>query len=882
MATTIVYNSVSYTIPSIVGESNWGTDLTAYLVALSTGGIPPSISKQTIRVVVTTPVAVQNATDYAIVCKMTSPSAVAVNLPAGATGRLFAIVDGTGDASTNNITINGNGGEQINGSSSYVIDADHGGVIVGWNSTGWNVIADFVGKDPSFDTITVGTITATTLSGATLSGTTIAAGSNSITGLTNGNLSGTAGIIDANLATISTAGKVANSATTAASTNTNSAIVARDGSGNFSAGTITANLTGNASGTAANITGVAAVANGGTGLSALGTALQVLRVNAGATALEYGSVSGFVTDVSATLPLSSSGGTTPDISIALADTSTDGYISSTDWNTFNNKIGPTLTSGNLLIGNGSNVATSVAMTGDISISNAGVTSIASGVIVNADVSASAAIAYSKLNLSTSILNADINASAAIALSKLAATTASRALVSDGSGFISASSVTATELGYVSGVTSAIQTQITAKLTDPMTTRGDTLYRNASNITARLPIGASGYVLTSDGTDVSWAAATGGFANPMTTGGDIIYGGASGVATRLANGSSGQVLTSSGSTSAPTWATPTVYANTALSNLSAVAINTDLVFATALALKTVQTSNETGSTDSTDIAFGSGEVDTGLSGRCYLYTGFVASGTQASGDIFINSGGVEGTADSGSISINSGYTDNAAGGSSGAVTVRTGTVFDAGIKSGNTYILSGEHQGAGETGVVFVESGEQSGSGNSGPVYIGSGIVNDGSSGDVEIATAYGNGGNSGNISLIINGADVTQGKIYFVDGSEGTAGHVWTSQGTNGEGAWAAPVVPTPAVTAVSSNVTLTASTIHLVDCSAARSLTLPTPSSGLQLVIKDSTGQSNTNNITVVRAGSEQIEGVAASKVLQTDWGAWTFVSNGTDWFMV
>lgn len=41
-------------------------------------------------------------------------------------------------------------------------------------------------------------------------------------------------------------------------------------------------------------------------------------------------------------------------------------------------------------------------------------------------------------------------------------TASRALVSDGSGNLSVSSVTATELGYLSGVTSAIQTQINAK------------------------------------------------------------------------------------------------------------------------------------------------------------------------------------------------------------------------------------------------------------------------------------------------------------------------------------------------------------------------------------------------------------------------------------
>jgi len=53
-------------------------------------------------------------------------------------------------------------------------------------------------------------------------------------------------ITDTYLATISAAGKVSNSATTATSANTASAIVARDGSGNFSAGTITAALTGNA------------------------------------------------------------------------------------------------------------------------------------------------------------------------------------------------------------------------------------------------------------------------------------------------------------------------------------------------------------------------------------------------------------------------------------------------------------------------------------------------------------------------------------------------------------------------------------------------------------------------------------------------------------
>ena len=64
--------------------------------------------------------------------------------------------------------------------------------------------------------------------------------------IVNADISASAGITDGKLATISTAGKVSNSATTAASSNTASAIVARDISGNFSAGTITAALSGNA------------------------------------------------------------------------------------------------------------------------------------------------------------------------------------------------------------------------------------------------------------------------------------------------------------------------------------------------------------------------------------------------------------------------------------------------------------------------------------------------------------------------------------------------------------------------------------------------------------------------------------------------------------
>ena len=68
------------------------------------------------------------------------------------------------------------------------------------------------------------------------------------------------------------------------------------------------------------------------------------------------------------------------------------------------------------------------------------------------------------NTITNIVNADIKSSAAIAFSKMADLTASRALVSDSNGDVSISAVTSTEIGYLDGVTSAIQTQLSDKST----------------------------------------------------------------------------------------------------------------------------------------------------------------------------------------------------------------------------------------------------------------------------------------------------------------------------------------------------------------------------------------------------------------------------------
>ena len=99
----------------------------------------------------------------------------------------------------------------------------------------------------------------------------------------------------------------------------------------------------------------------------------------------------------------------------------------------------TNTSGAALIADGTNF-NPVVISGDLTISTGGVAAIGSGVIINADV----------------------NASAAIAFSKMANLTASRLLVSDGNGDVSVSAVTSTEAGYLDTVSSNIQTQLNAK------------------------------------------------------------------------------------------------------------------------------------------------------------------------------------------------------------------------------------------------------------------------------------------------------------------------------------------------------------------------------------------------------------------------------------
>ncbi len=87
-------------------------------------------------------------------------------------------------------------------------------------------------------------------------------------------------------------------------------------------------------------------------------------------------------------------------------------------------LSETLLSGRIFVGNASNVATGVPMSGDATIANTGALTIASGSVTSAKIA------------DGTIVDADVAGAAAIARTKLASGTANRLLVNDGSGVMS--------------------------------------------------------------------------------------------------------------------------------------------------------------------------------------------------------------------------------------------------------------------------------------------------------------------------------------------------------------------------------------------------------------------------------------------------------------
>ena len=330
-----------------------------------------------------------------------------------------------------------------------------------------------------------GSVSSDLTSGASIA-TSIAAGS-----IVNADINASAAIADTKLATISTAGKVSNSATTATNANTANAIVARDASGNFSAGTITASLNGNAS-TATSATSATSATNAtaASSLSALDdrtiapSDIVASRAVFGFTSWANNNTSPYADYIHFRGYTDASGGND---NLLMLNKNALGiriwqqsYGSSTPYSSYKDVC---WTDGTNASGNwGINVTGSSAsctgnsatatklssvrtfeLTGDVTgsvssdlTSGASIaTSIAAGSIVNADINASAAIADTKL--------ATISTAGKVSNSATTATNANTAnaiVARDASGNFSAGTITASLNGNASTATSAVNLSTT--------------------------------------------------------------------------------------------------------------------------------------------------------------------------------------------------------------------------------------------------------------------------------------------------------------------------------------------------------------------------------------------------------------------------------------
>jgi len=156
---------------------------------------------------------------------------------------------------------------------------------------------------------------------------------------------------------------------------------------------------------------------------------------------------GGVSGVTASAPCVSTGGTKPNISMPAASSTVDGYLESAEFASFTAKQ-DALTF-NPPSSNNANPSTSAQIKTAL---DAKQDTIADGDLTIAKTSGLQTALDSKQATIT-------GAATSITSSNL---TASRALVSDGSGKVAVSPVTSTELGYLDGVSSLIQTQLDAK------------------------------------------------------------------------------------------------------------------------------------------------------------------------------------------------------------------------------------------------------------------------------------------------------------------------------------------------------------------------------------------------------------------------------------
>ena len=442
------------------------------------------------------------------------------------------------------------------------------------------------------------------------------------------------------------------------------------------AGTYTAGTGLTLSGTQFSITNT-----GTAGTYGSATLIPVITTNAQGQVTSVSTVSnpqGTVTSVTGTAPVVSSGGATPAISMAAATTSVNGYLTSTDWNTFNGKQAALVSGTNIKTVGGATVLGSGDV-GTIGLAYGGTgkttapaamanlmgwttTATAAGTttltaassfqqeftgtntqtIVMPDVTTLAlGWSYEIINNSTGTLT--INSSGANLIGTVTAgTTVSMVCVAitgttaaswdiDYSGF---STVTGT--GAVvratspTFVTPALGTPASGTLTNcTFPTLNQNTTGTAANVTGTVAI-------INGGTGQTSASAAFNALSPVTTTGDLIIGNGANSNTRLAIGTNGFVLRSNGTTAS--WTSP-ITSGTSVASTSGTSIDFTSIPSWVKRITVMFTGVSTNGSSIPQIQLGTsgGPTTTGYLGSVSGSTSAVTAATLTTGLGIIRSG-----------------------------------------------------------------------------------------------------------------------------------------------------------------------------------------------------------------------------------------------------
>lgn len=475
-----------------------------------------------------------------------------------------------------------------------------------------------------------------------------------------------------------------------------------------------------------------------------------------------------------------------------------------------------------------------------------------GATPNISLTGVVAIANGGTNSSAALSNSRIIKSSGGAIVEAAAIAANRALASDASGIPVDTAVTDTELGYVGGVTSAIQTQINGKQA-----AGNYITALTGDVTASGPGSVAATLATVNANVGTFAIAT------ITANSKGLVTAASAAST---TGSGSVVLATSPTLVTPALGTPSSVTLTNGTGLplttgvsgvlpivnggtnSNVTLNNDrvikssggaLVEAAAITPTRALISDANGipvasSVTSTELGYVGGvtsAIQTQINGKlgtaltgAHLFVGNgsnVATDVALTGDVSITNAGV------------STVTNVAAANISGVVSIAHGGTNSSTALSNNRVMQS--------SGGAIVEAAA---------ITASRALVSDANG--IPVAST------------------VTTTELGYVSGVTSSIQTQFSGKQNNFT------------LVSVTGDVTLTTNAIHLVSSAAARNLTLPAHSAGQMLYIKDSTGSAQTNNFTLIRTGGGNIDGIAASRPLQTNWGSWHLVDDGTDWYIL